>query len=330
MTDPGYGTRTLGVAQRRQLGAYTLLAVHDDAPAPLPGQFAMLAAADGWGGGQDERPFLPRAVSVCAHEEGRVEYLLEAVGPGTELLCGLQAGAQLRALGPLGNGFSAPREGEHAVLVGGGIGVAPLVLLERRLSAATVLLGFRDAPRAAAAELFTAPRVATDDGSVGAHGSVLVLLEPELAAQGAKVYACGPAAMLEAVRALCDERSVACELALESPMACGYGACWGCVVPLSDGSVCAAVRRRSGHRRGAAGSRRRGVRSGVVSVEFCGLRLAHPVINGSGTFDALAAARALGPGVAGISLSPHMFRRRSRWSREQVIRRRGCGRQPRE
>lgn len=236
MTDTGYGTRTLGVAQRRQVGAYTLLAVHDDAPAPRPGQFAMLAAADGWGGGEDERPFLPRAVSVCGHEEGRVEYLLEAVGPGTELLCGLQAGARLRALGPLGNGFSAPREGEHAVLVGGGIGVAPLVLLERRLSAATVLLGFRDAPRAAAAGLFTAPRVATDDGSVGAHGSVLALLEPELAAQGAKVYACGPAAMLEAVRALCDERSVACELALESPMACGYGACWGCVVPLSDGS----------------------------------------------------------------------------------------------
>jgi NAD(P)H-flavin reductase len=230
----GYGARALGVVERRQIGAYTLLALADERE-PEPGQFAMLATAERWGAGADERPFLPRAVSVCAHEPGRVEYLLEAVGPGTERLCSLDPGETVLSLGPLGHGFSQPLPGERALLVGGGIGVAPLVALERATQAATVLLGFRDAQRAAAAELFAAPRVATDDGSVGAHGSVLALLERELGAGGARVFACGPAAMLEAVRALCAARLVPCELALESPMACGYGACWGCVVPLADG-----------------------------------------------------------------------------------------------
>ena len=237
MSQTPFGARTVEVLEVRELGAYALLSVEDAGPVPEPGQFAMLAAAEHWGGGSDERPFLPRAISVCSAAEGRIDYLLEAVGPGTGILCSLRPGDAVRSLGPLGRGFSEPPAGERAVLVGGGIGAAPLVELERRLGQADVLLGFRDGARAQAAVLFSNARVATDDGSVGEQVDHARLLERELAAGApARVYACGPAAMLEAVRLLCEETQTPSELALESPMACGYGACWGCVVPLRDGT----------------------------------------------------------------------------------------------
>jgi NAD(P)H-flavin reductase len=102
----------------------------------------------------------------------------------------------------------------------------------------TVLLGCRDAAHGAGAALLSGARVATDDGSVGHHGLVTELLQRALDADPeAEVYACGPPAMLEAVRALCATRSVDAQLALESGMACGYGACFGCVVATRDGYV---------------------------------------------------------------------------------------------
>ena len=107
------------------------------------------------------------------------------------------------------------------------------------------------------------------------------------------VYACGPAPMLEAVRALCEQREVPAQLALEAGMACGFGACYGCVVPRRDGGylrVC--VEGPVIDAESLAGRRARW--SPCVSVDFCGLTLAHPMINGSGTFDAIAAARAFG------------------------------------
>lgn len=103
-----------------------------------------------------------------------------------------------------------------------------------------VLLGFRDARHAAGAELLRDAQVATDDGSAGHHGLVTELLLAELdgpAAGEVEVYACGPPPMLEAVRAICAERDVPGQLALESGMACGFGACFGCVVPTRDGYV---------------------------------------------------------------------------------------------
>jgi NAD(P)H-flavin reductase len=99
-----------------------------------------------------------------------------------------------------------------------------------------VLLGFRDAEHAVAADLFDDPTVCTDDGSTGHHGLVTELLDDRLD-EPVEVYACGPPAMLEAVRLMTGERGVPAQLALESGMACGFGACFGCVVPTRDGYV---------------------------------------------------------------------------------------------
>jgi dihydroorotate dehydrogenase electron transfer subunit len=232
--------RLVRVVGNDALGAYRLLRVLDpDAAGTQPGQFAMLAAAEGWGAGADERPYLPRAFSVARLRAGEAHYLLEDVGPGTRRLCELRAGEELWTLGPLGRGFSAPAQGRRALLVGGGVGIAPLAILQDALAPAdraTVLLGFRDGAHAAGAALLEGARVASDDGSVGERGLVTELLARELDADAhASVYACGPAPMLEAVRALCARRGVPAQLALESGMACGFGACFGCVVPVRGG-----------------------------------------------------------------------------------------------
>jgi NAD(P)H-flavin reductase len=102
-------------------------------PAPVAGQFAMLASAERWGAGEDERPYLPRAFSYARFQDGEAQFLLEDVGPGTHRLCELAAGEQVWAIGPLGVGFSAPRDGRRALLVGGGAGIAPLAILQDAL-----------------------------------------------------------------------------------------------------------------------------------------------------------------------------------------------------
>jgi dihydroorotate dehydrogenase electron transfer subunit len=297
LTEP----RTLAPPERRvatvsgleRLGAYDLITALDrfGPPDPRPGQFYMLAAAREWGGGGDERPYLPRAFSYA---RARVEsdglalsFLLEAVGPGTERLSELAPEEDLALVGPLGVGFRPPAEGMRPLLVGGGIGAAPLLCWQEELAARParaaadaapggaapaaappdsaggepadrpsssdrvmrgqstehpsplVLLGFRSAEHAQAAALFgPGPQVVTDDGSVGRQALVTELLAAELDADArATVYACGPPQMLEAVRALCAEREVPAQLAMESGMACGFGACFGCVVPTRDGYV---------------------------------------------------------------------------------------------
>ncbi|MBV8954049.1 MAG: dihydroorotate dehydrogenase electron transfer subunit [Solirubrobacterales bacterium] len=238
-----FGRRAARVTANERHGAYVVLRCRDEpGPRPAAGQFYMLAAARGWGGGEDGRPFLPRAFSVlrapAASDE--LHFLIEAVGPGTGRLAELQAGEELLLVGPLGRGFVAPRGGRRPLLVGGGIGIAPLAIWQDQLAPRPlrVLLGFRDAEHAPGAALLSAARLATDDGSVGHHGLVTELLCAELDAEPwAQVYACGPPAMLEAIRAISAERAVPAQLALESGMACGFGACFGCVVPTSDGYV---------------------------------------------------------------------------------------------
>jgi dihydroorotate dehydrogenase electron transfer subunit len=246
------GRRRLVLEEVRRVGPYTLLEVDDrDAPAPTAGQFAMLASATEWGGGTDERPYLARACSYARHDGERALFLLEDVGPGTRRLCELVPGEALEVLGPLGRGFCAPEDGRRAILVGGGVGIAPLLILLDQLLASptvllgssdqlvappTVLLGFRDAHHALGAELLDGALVCTDDASSGRGGLVTEPLLEELAGDPhAVVYACGPTPMLEAVRRLCLERSVPAQLALESGMACGFGACFGCVVPAAEG-----------------------------------------------------------------------------------------------
>jgi dihydroorotate dehydrogenase electron transfer subunit len=234
-----FGRRAARVLERRVYGAYVVLRAADpDGPRPQAGQFYMLATR-GWAGEEGERPFLPRAFSVLRSVAGNgLEFLIEDVGPGTHRLCALQPGEDLLLVGPLGAGFLAPADARRPLLAGGGVGIAPLAIWQDELGGATALLGFRDAPRAEGARLLADARVATDDGSVGHHGLVTELLAEELDRDGhATVYACGPPAMLEAVRALCHERATPAQLALESGMACGFGACFGCVVPTRHGYV---------------------------------------------------------------------------------------------
>jgi dihydroorotate dehydrogenase electron transfer subunit len=236
-----FGRRAVSVVERRELGAYVVLAADDPTgPMPRAGQFYMLAAAEKWGGREDERPFLPRAFSVLRAGEGRLEFMLEAVGPGTARLAELQPGDGLHVTGPLGVGFREPHDGRRALLCGGGVGTAPLAIWQDELLAggkpAPALLGFRDAVHAPGAALLHNARVATDDGSHGHHGLVTDLLAAELDEDDhVVVYACGPPPMLESVRSMCAERQVPSRLALESGMACGFGACFGCVVPLRAG-----------------------------------------------------------------------------------------------
>jgi dihydroorotate dehydrogenase electron transfer subunit len=237
-TTAPFGRRAAPIVRREQYGAYVvLICADDDSPRPQAGQFYMLTAASRWGGGDGERPFLPRAFSVlrAPAQSNELHFLIEDVGPGTNRLCELGSGDELLLVGPLGLGYAQPRDGRAPLLVGGGVGIAPLAIWQDALGATPApLLGFRDAAHAAGAELLADARVATDDGSVGHHGLVTELLLKELDAH-VEVYACGPPPMLEAVRAICAERGIPAQLALESGMACGFGACFGCVVPTTDG-----------------------------------------------------------------------------------------------
>ncbi len=186
------------------------------------------ARASGRSSGARYRRSLPAKVDVG--------FLLEDVGPGTRRLCSLAVGEELWLVGPLGRGFDAPPAEREALLVGGGVGIPPLAMFQDA-HGGRALLGFRDARHAAAASLLKDAELATDDGSVGHRGYVTELLERELARAPAEVcvYACGPPAMLEAVRARTLAAGVPAWLALEAPMACGFGACFGCVVATHEG-----------------------------------------------------------------------------------------------
>jgi dihydroorotate dehydrogenase electron transfer subunit len=252
MTAP-FGRRLCEVSENRATGGYRLFSLLDqDGPEPLAGQFYMLATEDHWEQG-GQRPFLPRALSVAetgpAADGVRLDFLIEGIGPGTDRLCELKAGEEVWVNGPLGNSFAEPRQinpdAAGAILVGGGIGIAPLALLRRSFAARNiptrVLLGFRDEAHSGGIDdLFSCceVRLASDDGHAGHHGYVTDLLATMLGADdagSAAVYACGPPQMLDAVAALCAGRGVASELAMESPMACGYGACFGCAVAKPGG-----------------------------------------------------------------------------------------------
>ena len=244
--------RTCEITRNIPSGGYRIFSALDPSgPEPAAGQFYMLATAERWGA-EDARPYLARAFAVADAEPERggvrLDFLVHEVGPGTERLAKLESGEELLLTGPLGGSFSPPSQlspgAPGAILVGGGIGVATLALWRRRLADAgipnRVLLGYRDREHSGGMELFQCSevRVASEDGHSGHRGYVTdllgVLLEGDDAANAA-VYACGPPGMLEAVRAMCEGLGVACELAMEAPMGCGYGACFACAVPLAAG-----------------------------------------------------------------------------------------------
>jgi dihydroorotate dehydrogenase electron transfer subunit len=195
----------LKVLANENVGPYTLLRVARGPVDPgTPGQFFMLEAPG---------RLLPRPMSLCLAPPGELAFLIDPIGPGTRALCALAAGDRLHLLGPLGNGYSL--EVERPLLMGGGIGVAPLPYLSEVLGGPPAILGFRSDWHAEAATLVPSAEVVVEPTYV-----------TDALPAGFDVLACGPEPMLEAVRAL-EPRA---QLAWEAPMACGYGACYGCVV----------------------------------------------------------------------------------------------------
>lgn len=198
----------LRILRREAVGPYTLLRLERGGLEPgIPGQFFML---------EPPGRLLPRPMSLCLAPEGELGFLIDPIGPGTRALCAARPGEEIGVLGPLGNGFRL--DVEQPLLVGGGIGLAPFPYLSDVLGAPRALLGFRSAWHAEAAALVP---------------NAEVVLEPtyvtELMPAGYDVLACGPEAMLEAIRELAPDAQLACE----APMACGFGACYGCVVEIA-------------------------------------------------------------------------------------------------
>jgi len=215
-----------------------------DAPAiardAQPGQFVMA------GSGSPSELLLRRPFSVClrGRSDGggweSVTILYRVVGRGTAWLSRLSPGSRAALLGPLGRGFTAPRAGEVPVIAAGGIGIAAFPFWIETLREAghspRLFFGGRtrtDLPMLGwLRERVDHAVVATDDGSAGERALVTVPLERFLAAAGgrARIYACGPHAMMKATAEAAARHGAACEVALETPMACGYGVCAGCVV----------------------------------------------------------------------------------------------------
>ena len=196
----------LRVVARERVGPYTLLRLERGSLDPgIPGQFFMLEAPG---------RLLPRPMSLCQAPPGELAFLIEPVGPGTRALCALEEGDAIHVLGPLGNGFDL--DVERPLLVAGGIGIAPMPYLSEALGSPPAILGFRSERHARAAALLP-------DAEVVVEPRLVTELLPE---NPGDVLACGPEPMLEAVRALVPRA----QLAWEALMACGYGACYGCVV----------------------------------------------------------------------------------------------------
>jgi dihydroorotate dehydrogenase electron transfer subunit len=197
----------LSVVGTEDVGPYRLLRVERGGLDPgVPGQFFMLEAPG---------RLLPRPMSLCAAPPDELAFLIEAVGPGTRALCGLGRGDWLAVFGPLGNGFRV--DVERPLLVGGGIGVAPFPYLSEALGRPRALLGFRSEHHAEAAALVPNAEVVVEPTFV-----------TEVMPDGFDVLACGPEPMLEAVRVVAP----GAQLAWEAPMACGFGACYGCAVTI--------------------------------------------------------------------------------------------------
>lgn len=197
-----------------------------------PGQFLHVRVGD------SHDPLLRRPISICTVERqrGLVKLLYKVQGRGTALLAKIKSGDIVDVIGPLGNGFTLVDKNASVLIVGGGIGAAPLYLLAQELQAqgvlVEVLLGARSAK-----DLLLVPefqqlgikvRVATNDGSVGKRGMVTELL-PSPLTMVEKIYTCGPMPMMKAIATLATQHQVPSEVSLEERMGCGVGACLACV-----------------------------------------------------------------------------------------------------
>ena len=201
----------LSVVASEAVGPYRLLRVARGAlDRGVPGQFFMLAAPG---------RLLPRPMSLCLASRRALAFLVDPVGPGTRALAGLERGEGVAVLGPLGNGYRL--DVRRPLLVAGGVGVAPLPYLAERLAGPRALLGFRSPFHAEAAAL-------VPNAEVVIEPTLVTDALAELGGDRLDVLACGPEPMLHAVARLAPRA----QLAWEAPMACGYGACYGCAVEI--------------------------------------------------------------------------------------------------
>jgi dihydroorotate dehydrogenase electron transfer subunit len=249
MNDPSVSTPKVAVATvnkseevARGIKVITLQ-VLTDVPVPVPGQFYQVDC----GGGREH--ILPRPVAAldARASDGilSLAFMVEAVGWGTERLCALAEGDNITVLGPLGRGFRAHDSGK-ALIVAGGIGFAPLHFLastmDREGRSYLMLAGVstRDKYPAPLATLSGDVEVFSDDGSIGETGLVCHHAAFKLdSGEFAKVFTCGPEEMMSVVARSAEERGVSCEVSLDSRMACGIGACRGCVKPGASGkNIC--------------------------------------------------------------------------------------------
>ncbi len=205
-----------------------------------PGQFVMIRT----GNGHD--PLLRRPFSISQTSNGKYfQILFKVVGRGTEILSHCCEGEYLSVLGPLGRGFhvdcSAPN-----ILLGGGMGIAPLLFLGKYMSRKCisnppkVVIGARTVSELSPLlhdfkELGLPVYPATDDGSLGYHGFVIDVLQEMNLAADTRISVCGPYPMMFAVHQFCRAKELACQVSMETTMACGMGACLGCIVPVEKG-----------------------------------------------------------------------------------------------
>lgn len=211
------------------------------AAAVQAGQFVQLRVT----GTNDPFLRIPLSVHDGDSEKGTVDFLYQKVGVATGLLTEFKAKQEINVLGPLGRGFKLPSaaDGGEAVLVAGGIGVAPLLLLARELKAAAIptRLFYGAQTQAALARLQAFEQVGvevnccTDDGSNGIPGNVMTLLKRHSFAENDEIFACGPAPMLKSLQEFVVGLDLKAQLSLETYMACGFGACLGCAVAKGQG-----------------------------------------------------------------------------------------------
>ena len=197
----------------------------DIAMAAKPGQFISLYSKDG-------SRLLPRPISICEieKEKGMLRLVFRVAGEGTKEFSNAKPQDMIPVLGPLGNGFFE-EEPQEAILIGGGIGIPPMLALAKKLACKkTIVLGYRDAKNFLAEEFAPYGNVviATEDGSVGTKGNVLDAIRAK-GVTGEMIYACGPTPMLRGITEYAKAEGIQAQISLEERMACGIGACLACV-----------------------------------------------------------------------------------------------------
>ena len=199
----------------------------------MPGQFLHIKCS------QETGPLLRRPISISYADESKVRLIIRNAGKGTSLLCKNEIGQSFDILGPLGNGFAVHENDNKILVVGGGIGIAPLLELVKRVSdkEVTALLGYKEKPfMVEEFERYAKVMIATEDGSHGHKGFINDLVKAKI--QEGKpdiLYACGPEAMLMGIRNLCLQYKVRSQFSMEERMACGVGACLVCACKIQSG-----------------------------------------------------------------------------------------------